>query len=107
MNTEPSHPSRSRDNLLAVSLVLIVGGMFLFFLYLITLGVVGNVMAGIGIFVFIIALHYVTWGRSLSQEVAPERDALRRQDEREAQPMKKLPMDAIQDMSRTQGIQKK
>ena len=52
------------------------------------------------------ALHYFVWGRAFSEEVAAEREALRRQDELDARPKPKPPPDAIQDISRTQGIQK-
>jgi hypothetical protein len=107
MDHEPNRPSGSRENMLAVALVILVGGMILFYLYLITLGIVGNLLAGVGIFVLIGALHYVVWGRSFSADVASEREALRRQDERDALPKPKAPSDAIQDISRTQGIQKK
>jgi hypothetical protein len=107
MEHEPNRPSQGRENMLAVSLVILVGAMILFYLYLITLGIVGNLLAGVGILVLIAAMHYVVWGRSFSAEVAAEREALRRQDEREARPRAKPPSDAIQDISRTQGIQKR
>jgi hypothetical protein len=51
----------------------------------------------------VIAVHYLVWGRALVDEVAAERDVLRRQDEQGVLP----PSDAIQDISRTQGIQRK
>ena len=105
---EPDPSSRSRENMLAVSLVILVGGMIGFYLYLITLGIVVNVLAAGGLFALLGVLHYYVWGRSFSNEVAEERDALRRQDERDANPTKpKVPPGAIQDISRTQGIQEK
>jgi hypothetical protein len=106
MEPEPQPPSSGRENMLAVALAALVGGMFLFFLYLITLGIVGNVL-GIGVLVIAVGiLHYLVWGRSMTAEVAAEREALLRQDALEAARVK-APPNAIQDISRTQGIQKK
>jgi hypothetical protein len=106
-NPEPSPPPRSRENMLAVSLAILVGGIILFYLYLITLGIIGNLLAAGGLMVLVGALHYFVWGRSFSAEVAAEREALRRQDELDARPKPKTPPGAIQDISRTQGVQKK
>ena len=95
---QPDPNQRSRENMLAVSLTMIVGGMVLFFLYLISFGIVGNVLMGGVILVMIGALHYLVWGHAFSAEVAAEREALRRQDMRE---QAGLPADAIQEISRT------
>src|SRR5262245_31178930 len=105
MDHDPDRPSRSRENLLAISLVMIVGGIILFYLYLITLGIVANIIAGIGLFILIGVLHYFVWGRSFSEEVAEERERMLRREAREQET--KIPPGAIQDISRTQGIQKK
>jgi high-affinity Fe2+/Pb2+ permease len=106
MEPEPQPPSSGRENMLAIALSGLVGGMFLFFLYLITLGIVGNVL-GIGVLVIAVGLfHYLVWGRSMSAEVAAEREAMRRQDAQEAS-RAKVPADAFQDISRTQAIRKK
>jgi hypothetical protein len=105
MDNEPERPSRARENLLAISLVVIVGGTILFYLYLITLGIVGNVLAGVGLFIMVGVLHYFVWGRSFSAEVAAEREALKRQEAAEEK-ARTAPPGAIQDISRTQGIQK-
>ena len=107
MESEPNPPSRSRENMLAISLAIFVGGMILFFLYLITLGIIGNLFAAGGLMILVGALHYFAWGRSFSAEVAAEREALRRQDELDARPKPKVAPGAIQDITRTQGIQKK
>ena len=93
--------------MLAIALAILVGGMGLFYLYLITLGIVGNILAGVGLMVMVGALHYIVWGRSFSAEVAAEREALKRQDELEMRPKPKVARDAIQDISRTQGIREK
>ncbi len=106
MEPEPQPPSSGRENMLAVALSTLVGGMFLFFLYLITLGIVGNVL-GIGVLIIAVGvLHYLVWGRSMSAGIAAEREALRRQDALDAAQVKVRP-DAIQDISRTQAIRKK
>ena len=107
MENEPERPSRSRENMLAISLVMIVGGIILFYLDLITLGIVVNVLAAGGLFLLAALLHYYAWGRSFSAEVAAERETLRRQDEQEMHPKMRTPPGAIQDISRTQGIQEK
>lgn len=107
MESDPTPPPRSRENMLAISLAILVGGMGLFYLYLITLGIIGNLLAAGGLMVLVGALHYFVWGRAFSAEVAAEREALRRQDELDARPKPKVAPDAIQDISRTQAIQKK
>jgi hypothetical protein len=105
MDNEPERPSRSRENLLAISLVMIVGGIILFYLYLITLGIVANVLAGVGLFILIGVLHYFVWGRSFAAEVKAEREAMLRKEALEEK-AKLPPPDAIQDISRTHGIQR-
>ena len=106
MEPEPDRPQRSRDNTLGVALVLLAGGMILFYLYLISLGIVGNVLAAGAVFVVLGALHYLVWGKSFSAEVAAEREALRRPDEKEAKLRMADPSEAIQDLTRTHGIRK-
>ncbi len=106
MNQEdPNDGGRSRENVLAIALVVLVGGTMLFFLYMISLGVVGNVLMGGALIVLIGTLHYLVWGKAMSDEVAAEREALRRKEARETGGRKtKAAPDAIQDLSRTQGI---
>jgi hypothetical protein len=107
MERDPNRSQQSRENMLAVSLVVLGGGIILFYLYIISLGIVGNVLA-IGVaFIMLGALHYLVWGRSFSDEIAAEREALRRQKMRKDAPRPSNPADAIQDLSRTQGIQQK
>lgn len=105
MDNEPERQPRSRENMLAISLVMVGGGIILFYLYLITLGIIANIIAGIGLFVMVVALHYFIWGRSLSAEVAAEREAILRKEAQEEKAQ--APPGAIQDISRTQGIQRK
>lgn len=106
MDNDPQDRQRSRESMLAVALVVLVGSIILFFLYFISFGVIGNVVIGAGIIVVIGAVHYLIWGKSMSEEVAAEREALKRKEMREANaPKTKTPPGAIQDLSRTQGIQ--
>ena len=93
--------------MLAVSLGVFVGGLILCYLYLITLGIVSNVLAGVVIFVLVILMHYLLWGRAFSEEVAAERAAMLRKEAQEAERRPYASPDAIQDLSRTQGIRKK
>lgn len=98
--------SGSRENMLTVALVLVVGGLGLFFLYLISLGIVGNILAAGLIFVMVACLHYLVWGKSFSEEVAQEREAIRRREAKEAlapPPAWQEASDAIQDLSHGKG----
>ena len=122
MERDPDANQRSRENTLAVSQVVIVSGMVLFFLYIISLGVIGNVLAGGAILVIVGALHYLIWGHAFSREVAAERDALQREDAHALAPAPKPNVvaiqakpeapretspsasEGIQDMSHTKGI---
>jgi hypothetical protein len=79
----------------------------LFFLYLVSFGIVGNVLMGGVLLVVIGVLHYLVWGRAFSEEIAAEREALRRQDMRGPVKNARVAPDAIQDLARTQGIQEK
>ena len=104
MAHEPKQPSRARENLLAIALTIGAGGMIWFFLDLVTMGLMSALLAGTVIFAVVITVHYLVWGRAFADGVAAERAALRRQDEQSMLP--KVPPDAIQDIARTQGIQK-
>ncbi len=108
MEPETTPPRSSRDNHLAVALVLLVGGISLFFLYLISLGIVGNILSVGIVFALIFCVHYLLWGKAFSDEIAEERERFRRQDARSAaENVPEMPADAIQDLSRTQGIQER
>ena len=109
MDQDPERSQRSRENMLTVALVIVVGGLMLFFLYLISLGIVGNVLAGGVIFVIIGALHYLVWGRSFSERVAEEREALRRSEAKEPPappPAWQEASEAIQDLTHTRAVKK-
>lgn len=106
MEQDPKDRQRSRENTLAIALVVLTGGIMLFFLYFISFGVIGNVVIGAGLVVVVGAFHYLAWGRALSEEVTAEREALKHKEARDARsPKAKTPPGAIQDLSRTQGIQ--
>jgi hypothetical protein len=119
MQQDPDRQQTSRENTLTIALVLLVGGMMLFFLYLISLGIVGNVIAGGVVFVVIGALHYLVWGRAFSQEVEAEREMFKRQDKPAVSKTKPAPVPqapvailveeksaAIQDIGRTHSVEK-
>jgi hypothetical protein len=104
---EPEQKPSGRENMLAIALAMLVGGVGLFFLYMISLGIVGHVLAGAGAIALLATLHYFVWGRAFSQEVEAERAALRRREQAEEIAKPTAPPGAIQDLSRVQGIQKK
>jgi len=65
---------RGRENLLTVVLVILLGGSFVFFLDMVTLGIIRFVVATVIGITLLGYLHYVLWGYSLSQQVAGERE---------------------------------
>lgn len=103
---EPDHrkPRRSRENVIILTLTLFVGGILLFFLDLISLGIF-TYAALIGGAIFLLgSFHYLAWGRAMTEQVADERQLMLAQEERDAE------MDAgdgIQDLSRRRGIQRR
>jgi predicted membrane protein len=73
MNPEPQ-PGHGRENLLTVFLALLLGAVFLFFLYLLTFGFAFYIIVAVLAMVFIGYLHYAMWGFSMSEETAGERE---------------------------------
>lgn len=71
----PQDPRRKRrETILSITLVLVVGGLLMFFLNLISMGIfmyVGVAVLLIGLVGF---LHYVLWGQSLTENTAGERE---------------------------------
>jgi high-affinity Fe2+/Pb2+ permease len=96
MPDEPNIKRGGRDTLLTVTLVVFVGGLLIFFLNLISLGVFTYVLGAVVVFAVVGFLHYVLWGYAMSQDVADERAAMMRDEERETGPAQ----DGIQDLSR-------
>jgi hypothetical protein len=71
---EPNPQPKGRENLLAVVLVLLLGGAFAFFLDMVMLGLFRFVIATVIGITLLGYLHYVLWGYSFSQKVAGERE---------------------------------
>ena len=69
MNHEPA-PNKSRGPVVNLLLAAIPGGLFLFFLNFLTLGVFFWVVASVFGLVLLGFLHYVLWGYAFSEEVA-------------------------------------
>ena len=80
MNQQSPKGTKGRETLLTFSLVAILGGAFLFFLNLVSLGIFAYVVAAIIGIAAIGFLHYAIWGYALSQQVAGEREEQRIKD---------------------------
>src|SRR5437016_5039109 len=84
MDQKTSSEKKGRETLLTLSLVAILGGAFIFFLNLVSLGIFSYVIAAIVGIAAIGFLHYAIWGYALSQQVAGEREEERIKDLLEA-----------------------
>ena len=65
---------KRRETVLTLSLIVLVGGLLMFFLNFITLGIfmyVGIAILVIGMVGF---MHYVLWGQGLTESTAGERE---------------------------------
>jgi len=80
MDEKISTGKKGRETLLTLSLVVILGGAFLFFLNLVSLGIFFYVIAAIIGIAVVGFLHYAIWGYALSQQVAGEREEQRLKD---------------------------
>jgi hypothetical protein len=80
MNPQAPKATKGRETLLTFSLVAILGGAFLFFLNLVSLGIFAYVVAAIIGIAAVGFLHYAIWGYALSQQVAGEREEQRIKD---------------------------
>lgn len=100
---EPKIKRTARDTVLTLTLAALLGGGILFFLNVVSLGILSYALGVGGLVALVGVLHYVTWGWSMSQEVAGEREELKvREDlEQAAQDAS-----AIQDLSHRRGIKK-
>ena len=91
MDQPPPVHKKSQSSFLTFSLVIILGGSFVFFLNLVSLGIFAYVLAAIIGIAAIGFLHYVLWGYALSQQVAGEREEQRIKelldDDRDDEPM--------------------
>jgi hypothetical protein len=73
----------SRESLLPLMLSMVTLGGLLLFLILVSGGFFLYVMAGVFGLFFVVLLHYVTWGASLSQQTEGEREEDRLREETE------------------------
>ncbi|MFO0970434.1 MAG: hypothetical protein U0793_33220 [Gemmataceae bacterium] len=74
MDTDIQPRRKRRETILTISLVVILGGLFLFFMNLISLGIfmwVGAIIIAMGLIGF---LHYVLWGQTMTENTAGERE---------------------------------
>jgi hypothetical protein len=97
MDIENKPSSKSRETLLTISLVLILGGAMLFFLNLVSMGIVFHVISAVLAITVVGFLHYALWGYSMSQQVAGEREEMELRERLEAEDALS---DKIRDISR-------
>jgi hypothetical protein len=102
MEPEPRRPNRSRENIIILTLVLLVGGVIVFFLDLISMGVFTYALAVAGGIVLLGCFHYLAWGRSLGEQVAAERAAFLTEQQDAADAM----AEGIQDLSQRRAIKR-
>jgi len=69
---DPTH--KRRETVLTVSLIVIVGGLLLFFLNMISMGIFMYVGIAVLLVGMVGYLHYVMWGQSLTENTAGERE---------------------------------
>jgi hypothetical protein len=102
MESDPRQPNRTRENVIILTLTLIVGGLLIFFLDLISFGIFTYALA-VGAGVFLLGcFHYLLWGRSMTEQVAAEREALLREEQDRAEEV----AEGIQDLSQRRGIKR-
>jgi hypothetical protein len=104
MEHEPSPPNRFRENVVILTLVLVLGGVIVFFLDLISFGIFTYAIAVGGAVVLLGFVHYLAWGRAMTEEVAAEREAMLLKEEKEAEDREHP--EGIQDLTRTRGIKR-
>ena len=103
MEREPKAPNRTRENVIILTLTLFGGGVLLFFLDLVSMGIFTYAL-GVGSVIFLLGcFHYLVWGRALNAAVADERAALRQQEEEQAADEH---AEGIQDLSHRRGIKR-
>lgn len=96
-------PNRGRENVIILTLTLFIGGILMFFLDLISLGIFTYAVLVGGAIFLLGSFHYLAWGRAMTEQVAEERQALLAEEERAAETL----AEGIQDLSRRRGIQRK
>jgi hypothetical protein len=86
MDRDPAQQTRRRETLLTIFFAVLAGGGFLLFLVLVTGGfflyplLVGGGIAAVG------GLHYLLWGRGLTEQTAGEREEAEFRARMEAEP---------------------
>jgi hypothetical protein len=86
MDRDPEQHTRRRETFLTIFFAVLAGGGFLLFLVLVTGGfflyplLIGGGIAAVG------GLHYLLWGRSLSEQTAGEREEAEFRARMEAEP---------------------
>jgi len=104
MDDKPSPPSRMRENVVILTLMLVLGGVIVFFLDVISFGIFTYAIGVAGAVVLLGFVHYVMWGRAMSEQFAAEREAMLLKEEKEAEDREHP--EGIQDLTRTKGIKR-
>jgi len=73
----------ARGTFVTLMLTLILGGVFLFFLNVVSFGSITYLLAALFGMAFLGFLHYALWGYALSEDVAKERNDFLREQQRE------------------------
>lgn len=74
MHQEPNPGRKRRETIVALALVILLGGLLVFFLNLISMGIFLYVGAAIVLMTLVGFLHYVLWGQTLTENTAGERE---------------------------------
>ena len=104
MDRETPPPNRTRETVVVLTLTLLFGGVIVFFLDIISFGIFSYAGMVAGAIVVLGCLHYLLWGRAMSEEVAAEREAMLLKEEKEAEDREHP--EGIQDLTRTRGIKR-
>ena len=104
MDHDTPPPNRTRETVVILTLVLCLAGVIVFFLDLLSFGIFTYAIAVGGAVVMLGFVHYLVWGRAMSEEVAAEREAMLRKEEKEAE--ERRHPEGIQDLTRTRGIKR-
>jgi protein-S-isoprenylcysteine O-methyltransferase Ste14 len=104
MEHDPRTPNRTRENIVILTLVLFLGGIVVFFLNVISLGIFTYVI-GVGVLIVVVgSVHYFLWGRAMMEDVAVEREQMLLKEEREAELNDHT--DGIVDLSHRRGVKR-
>jgi hypothetical protein len=85
MDLDNKPTNRSRETLLSVGLIVVLGGAMAFFLNLVSMGILFHVLAAVLAITIVGFVHYAVWGYAMSQEVAAEREELERREQIETE----------------------